>query len=337
MSASSTAARSCSSRRRSRSTRARRSGWSGQRRRQEHGVPADRRRGAGPTTARSSGPRKLTLGYFRQDVGELRGRSILAETCAGAGEVAELADELADLTAQLEVGGDDLDRVVERYADVEARYSELGGYELEGRAHAILAGLGFAPERAGDDVGTLSGGWKMRVALAQILLASPTCCSSTSRPTTSTSSRSCGSSRSSPRLPGRGGDDLPRSRDHEPLVTKIVEIDGGTARTYTGNYAFYERARAEASARYEAEYARQQAMLAKESRFIERFAAHAAKAAQVASRVKKLDKIEKLAPPRRIIEKASASARRRARATTWSAARADARPTAPHRSTPGCR
>ena len=248
-------------------------------------------------------PKKLTLGYFRQDVGELRGRSILAETCAGAGEVAVLADELAVLTAQLEVGGDDLDRVVERYADVEARYSELGGYTLEGRAHAILAGLGFAPERSGDDVGTLSGGWKMRVALAQILLASPDVLL-LDEPTNYLDLESILWLESF--LAAYQGAVMMTCHDREimnRLVSKIVEIDGGAARTYAGNYAFYERARAEASARYEAEYARQQAMLAKESRFIERFAAHAAKAAQVASRVKKLDKIEKIAPPRRIIEK----------------------------------
>jgi ATPase subunit of ABC transporter with duplicated ATPase domains len=118
-------------------------------------------------------PRKLTLGYFRQDVGDLRGRSILAETCAGAGEVARLGEELAALTARLEAAGDDLDEVVARFGEVQARYQDLGGYELEARAQEILHGLGFADRQMQDDVGTLSGGWKMRVALAQILLARP--------------------------------------------------------------------------------------------------------------------------------------------------------------------
>ncbi len=248
-------------------------------------------------------PRKLTVGYFRQDVGELRGRSILDETCAGAGEVAELAVELHALTARLEAGGDDLDRVVERYADVEARYGELGGYQLEGRAHAILAGLGFAPDKVGEDVGTLSGGWKMRVALAQILLAQPDVLL-LDEPTNYLDLESILWLEEF--LKAYQGAVVMTCHDREimnRIVGKIVEIDGGTIRTYTGNYQFYEAARAEAAARYEAEYARQQAMLAKESRFIERFAAHAAKAAQVASRVKKLDKIEKLAPPRRIVEK----------------------------------
>jgi len=248
-------------------------------------------------------PKKLTLGYFRQDVGELRGRSILAETCAGAGEVAELAEELAVLTGKLEVGGDDLEQVVERYGDVEARYSELGGYQLEGRAHGILAGLGFPPERTLDDVGTLSGGWKMRVALAQILLASPDVLL-LDEPTNYLDIESILWLEGF--LRDYEGAVVMTCHDREimnRIVSKILEIDGGALRTYTGNYDFYERARTEAAARHEAEYSRQQAMLAKESRFIERFAAHAAKAAQVASRVKKLDKIEKLAPPRRIIER----------------------------------
>src|SRR4029450_71245 len=87
------------------------------------------------------------------------------------------------------------------------------------------------------------------------------------------------------------------------VVTKIVEIDGGALRTYGGNYDFYEKARVIEAARREAEYARQQAMLAKESRFIERFKTHVAKAAQVQSRLKKLDKIEKIADPRRLVER----------------------------------
>ena len=248
-------------------------------------------------------PRKLTVGYFRQDVGELRGRSILDETCAGAGEVAELAVELHALTARLEAGGDDLDRVVERYADVEARYGELGGYQLEGRAHAILAGLGFAPDKVGEDVGTLSGGWKMRVALAQILLAQPDVLL-LDEPTNYLDLESILWLEAF--LRDYEGAVVMTCHDREimnRIVAKIIEIDGGDARSYGGNYDFYERARAEATARHEAEYARQQAMLAKESRFIERFGAHVAKAAQAASRQKKLDKIEKLAPPRRIIER----------------------------------
>jgi ATPase subunit of ABC transporter with duplicated ATPase domains len=100
---------------------------------------------------------------------------------------------------------------------------------------------------------------------------------------------------------------LMTSHDREFMnraVTKIAEIDAGEITSYSGNYDFYERERAIREANREAAYARQQAMLAKEQRFIERFAAHAAKAAQVQSRVKALEKIEKIELPkkRRIVK-----------------------------------
>jgi ATPase subunit of ABC transporter with duplicated ATPase domains len=248
-------------------------------------------------------PRKLTLGYFRQDVGDLKGRSILAETCAGAGEVAKLGDELAVLTAKMENPGDDLDAVVEKFADVQARYQDLGGYDLEARAQVILNGLGFSQEIMGNDIGTLSGGWKMRVALAQILLAKPELLL-LDEPTNYLDLESILWLEQF--LKDYMGTVIMTCHDREIMnrvVGKIVEIDGGELRTYTGNYDFYEKMRVEETARREAAYSRQQAMLAKESLFVERFKTHVAKAAQVQSRLKKLDKIEKIAEPKRIIEK----------------------------------
>jgi ATPase subunit of ABC transporter with duplicated ATPase domains len=248
-------------------------------------------------------PKKLTFGYFRQDVGELAGRSILAETCAGAGEVAQLGAELADLTAKLENPGDDLDDVVARFGEVQARYQDLGGYELEARAQSILHGLGFHDDQLQNDVGTLSGGWKMRVALAQILLARPDLLL-LDEPTNYLDLESILWLEGF--LRDYTGTVVMTCHDREimnRIVAKIIEIDGGALRTYTGNYDFYERMRVIETERREAEYARQQARLAKESRFIERFKTHVAKAAQVQSRIKKLEKVEKVEEPKRIIEK----------------------------------
>ena len=248
-------------------------------------------------------PKKLSLGYFRQDVGDLRGRSILSETCAGAGEVARLGTELAELTAKLEDPGDDLDDVVARFGEVQARYQDLGGYELEARAQSILHGLGFTDDQMQNDVGTLSGGWKMRVALAQILLAKPELLL-LDEPTNYLDLESILWLEQF--LRDYTGTVVMTCHDREIMnrvVAKIVEIDGGELRMYTGNYDFYERAREIEAERREAEYARQQARLAKESRFIERFKTHVAKAAQVQSRIKKLEKVEKVEPPRRIVEK----------------------------------
>ena len=248
-------------------------------------------------------PRKLTFGYFRQDVGDLRGRSILAETCAGAGEVAQLGEELAALTLKLEDPGDDLDQVVTRFGEVQARYQDLGGYELEAKAQAILHGLGFHDEQLGNDVSTLSGGWKMRVALGQILLARPDVLL-LDEPTNYLDLESILWLEQF--LRDYPGTVVMTCHDREIMnrvVAKIVEIDGGDLRTYGGNYDFYEKARVIETERREAEYSRQQARLAKESRFIERFKTHVAKASQVQSRIKKLDKVEMVEPPKRIIEK----------------------------------
>src|SRR5262245_2368031 len=114
-------------------------------------------------------PRRMTLGYFRQDAGDARGRSVLAETVAGAGEVALLGEELHRLEERMANTPDDLS-AVERYGEVQARFQELGGYEIEAGAQGILAGLGFSQDQIAGDVGHLSGGWRMRVALARILL-----------------------------------------------------------------------------------------------------------------------------------------------------------------------
>ena len=248
-------------------------------------------------------PRRISLGYFNQQVGDLKGRSVLAETIAGAGEVAELGVELHELEAKMAEAGDDLDAVIERYGEVQARYQELGGYDVEARAQTILAGLGLSQEQVDKDVGHLSGGWKMRVALAKILLLRPDVLL-LDEPTNYLDLESILWLEQF--LRDYPGSVVMTSHDRDVMnrvVKKIVEIDGGQVRVYSGNYDFYERARAEEAARREAEYERQQAMLAKEMRFIERFRAQAAKAAQVQSRVKKLDKIERLEPPRRMVER----------------------------------
>src|SRR5437868_1270833 len=115
-------------------------------------------------------PRRLSIGYFNQDISSLGGRSVLAETVAGAGEVAALGEELRTLEERMAAAEDDLDEAVARYGEVQARYQELGGYDIEARAQTILAGLGLLAEQVTADVAQLSGGWKMRVALARILL-----------------------------------------------------------------------------------------------------------------------------------------------------------------------
>ena len=244
--------------------------------------------------------RGVTVGYFSQDVGEMKGRSVVAETMAGAGKISEVAAELKTLEhAMTDPDRDDFDAVLERFGEVQSRYEDLGGYALEGRAREILAGLGFSLEMQDGDSGALSGGWKMRVALARILLMRPDALL-LDEPSNHLDIESIIWLEKF--LHDYEGAVLMTAHDREfmnRIVSKIIEIDGGELTTYSGDYDFYEKQRAIAETQQSAQYERQQAMLAKEERFIERFKAQAAKAAQVQSRVKKLDKIEKLEPPKR--------------------------------------
>lgn len=245
--------------------------------------------------------RDVTVGYFSQDVGEMSGATVLEETMRGAGEVSELALEMHQLEKAMADPErmDELNENIERFGDVQARFDELGGYGLEARAREILAGLSFADEVVDDDVGKLSGGWKMRVALARILLMAPDALL-LDEPTNHLDIESIIWLESF--LRAFEGGLIITSHDREllnRLVTKIVEIDGGSLTTYTGNYDFYEQQRDIAAAQLEAQVARQQAMLAKEEAFIAKFKARASHAAQVQSRIKKLDKIERVEPPKR--------------------------------------
>ena len=254
-----------------------------------------------PDEGQVSIERGLTIGYFSQDVGEMAGRSVVAEVMAGAGAVATVAAELQQLEAALAdpEQADRMDALLTRFGEVQARFDELGGYALEARTREILAGLGFAQEVMDGDVGRLSGGWKMRVALARILLMRPDAML-LDEPSNHLDLESLIWLEGF--LKGYPGALLMTSHDREFLnriVGRIIEIDGGVLTSFSGNYDFYEKQRAQNEVQAQAAYDRQQAMLAKEMRFIERFKAQAAKAAQVQSRVKKLDKIEKVEPPKR--------------------------------------
>jgi ATPase subunit of ABC transporter with duplicated ATPase domains len=254
-----------------------------------------------PDEGQVSIEKNVSIGYFNQDVGEMSGRSAVAEVMDGAGPVSTVAAELADLEAAMcdPDRADDMEAIVERYGEVQARFEELGGYELEGRAREVLAGLSFSQEMMDADVGALSGGWKMRVALGRILLMRPDAML-LDEPSNHLDLESLIWLEEF--LKGYEGALLMTSHDREFLnriVAKIIEIDCGSLNSYSGDYAFYEQQRALNEKQQQAQFERQQAMLAKEIKFIERFKARASHAAQVQSRVKKLDKIERFEPPRR--------------------------------------
>ncbi len=246
-------------------------------------------------------PKRLTIGYFRQDVEEMAGRSVVDEAIAGSGRVGALHHELEALQHAMAdpARAGDMDGILARFGEVQEEYDHLGGYALEAQAREVLLGLGFDDQRIDGDVGALSGGWKMRVAMARVLLGKPDVLLM-DEPTNHLDIESIIWLEQF--LKSQSGALLMTSHDREfmnRVVSKIAEIDDGEITVYAGNYDFYERERAIREANREAAYARQQSMLAKERRFIERFSAHAAKAAQVQSRVKALDKIEKIDLPKR--------------------------------------
>jgi ATPase subunit of ABC transporter with duplicated ATPase domains len=245
-------------------------------------------------------PKALTLGWFKQEAGEMSGRTVIEEAIAGSGRLGDLHHELADLEKKLadpDVGAA-LDAVLARFGEVQGEYQQRGGYEIEARAKEVLHGLGFDDERIDGDVGALSGGWKMRVAMAKVLIGDPDVLL-LDEPTNHLDLESIlwledfiRSTRAAVLMTCHDKDFMNR------VVSRIVAIDAGELVVYGGDYDFYDREREVRAAQQSAAFTRQQAMLKKEERFIERFERHAAKAAQVQSRVKKLDKIEKLEPPR---------------------------------------
>ncbi len=245
--------------------------------------------------------RGVTIGYFSQDVGEMQGMSAVAAVMEGAGPVSAVAAELRELETAMgdPDRADEMDAIITRYGEVQGRFEELDGYALDGRAREVLDGLGFSQEMIEGDVGALSGGWKMRVALARILLMRPDAML-LDEPSNHLDLESLIWLESF--LKGYEGALLMTSHDREfmnRIVGKIVEIDAGALTSYSGDYEFYQQQRALAEKQQQAQFERQQAMLAKEVAFIERFKARASHAAQVQSRVKKLDKIEKVEPPKR--------------------------------------
>ncbi len=244
-------------------------------------------------------PNSMTVGYFSQDVGEMHGRSVLEETMAGVEDLSVLKTKISEMEIKLgePMTDDAMADLLEAYGEAQAVFEARGGYDLDVRAQEILSGLGFSIDDFHRSVEHFSGGWKMRIALARILLLKPDALLM-DEPTNHLDLESI--MWLEEWLMNYKGILIMTSHDRtfmNRVVTKIVEIANGGITTYSGNYDFYEKEREIRKEQLLSSYRRQQEMLAKEEEFIAKFAARASHAAQVQSRVKKLDKIERIEIP----------------------------------------
>lgn len=243
---------------------------------------------------------KTVIGYFSQNIEEMGGKTALQEVISSAGKISELQKEIARLEARLsdpDLGEDEMVKVLEQYGDMQADFERLGGYDLESRAQEILTGLGIGPDDYNRPTESFSGGWKMRIALAKILLLNPDVLLM-DEPTNHLDLESIVWLEEW--LRQFKGSILMTSHDREfmnRLVHKIVEVAFQTITVYSGNYDYYEKEKAIRMEQLIAAAKRQEDMLAKEEEFIARFAARASHAAQVQSRVKKLEKIDRIEIP----------------------------------------
>ncbi|SDO35330.1 ABC-F family ATP-binding cassette domain-containing protein [Desulforhopalus singaporensis] len=244
--------------------------------------------------------KKTVIGYFSQDVGEMKGRTVLAEVMSAAGDIVEMGSQMRRMEARMAepMEDDEMAVLLEEYGNVVELFEHRGGYELDANAKEILSGLGFGNSDFDLPVETFSGGWKMRIALAKILLINPDVLL-LDEPTNHLDMESIIWLEEWLSSTFKGAL-LMTCHDRDfmnKIVSRIIEVSNGSATTYGGNYDFYLREREIRRDQLLASYQRQQEMLAKEEEFIAKFGARVSHAAQVQSRIKKLEKIERIVLP----------------------------------------
>ncbi len=252
-----------------------------------------------PDAGTISKPERVRIGYFSQNIENMKGRSVLAEVLASGG-LDKIVDQIKHYEERLQdpnLGEDEMMDVVEKYGLLQEQFEAVGGYDVEPRAAAILGGLGFSNEDMQMDIGQYSGGWKMRASLAKILLLQPDVLL-LDEPTNHLDVESIVWLEQW--IKEFKGSVLMTSHDRDfmnRLCSKTIEIANKQVTVYGGNYDFYDKERQIRKEQLIAAAKRQEDMLAKEEEFIARFAARASHAAQVQSRVKKLEKIDRIEIP----------------------------------------
>ena len=244
-------------------------------------------------------PRDARIGYLPQDLSDVSDGTVREHVIAGAGPLAELAGTLKDLENRLSGSADRQDDLVVRYSEVQGQFEQLGGYALEAEVAKVLAGLGFSAADSDRPVAELSGGWRMRAALARLLVSEPDILL-LDEPTNHLDIDSM--SWLERRLAAWPGCLLFVSHDRDfidAVADRIVELASGTTMAYDGGFAEFVVARTERLERIEAAAARQAREVARIERFVERFRYKASKARQVQSRVKTLQKLDRIQVPSR--------------------------------------
>ena len=252
-----------------------------------------------PDTGAVAKPERVRVGYFSQTNEEMRGRTALEEVKAANPRLNGVQERLKVLEGKLAepLDDDEMAKVLEEYGSLQGDFEAMGGYDIESRAAEILTGLGIGPEDYHRPTESFSGGWKMRIALAKILALNPDVLLM-DEPTNHLDIESIVWLESW--IKAFKGTLLMTSHDRDfmnGIVSKIIEVANKTITTYSGNYDFYEKERDVRRVQLVAAARRQEEMLAKEEEFIARFAARASHAAQVQSRVKKIDKIDRIEIP----------------------------------------
>ncbi len=238
-------------------------------------------------------PRDMRIGYLPQEIPHAGDGSVLDTVLAGRPDIMALHDQLA-------AGPDDASpEALDRYGDAQTRFEQLNGYAIEAEAHTVLAGLGFAPADAERPVTELSGGWRMRVALARLLLSDPDLLV-LDEPTNHLDVDSVGWLEDRLRAWNAALLFVSHDRDFiDNVATHVVELAESTLTEYVGGFAEFVVQREERIEQLQAQAASQAKRIAQTERFVERFRYKATKARQVQSRIKMLEKLDRIEVPTR--------------------------------------